>query len=54
MPTPEELFDAVGKPRVFSTMDLRFGYYQLPLRIEDRVITEFWGVDEDGRDMLFY
>ena len=27
MPTPEELFDAVGKARVFSTLDLRSGYH---------------------------
>ena len=54
MPTPEELFDAVGKARVFSTLDLRSGYHQLPLREEDRVKTAFWGIDDDGRDMLFH
>ncbi len=54
MPIPEELFDAVGKARVFSTLDLRSGYHQLPLRLEDRVKTAFWGVDDDGRDMLFH
>ncbi len=54
MPTPEELFDAVGKARVFSTLDLRSGYHQLPLREEDRVKTAFWGVDDDGKDMLFH
>ena len=54
MPTPEELFDAVGKARVFSTLDLRSGYHQLPLRVEDRMKTAFWGVDEDGKDSLFH
>ena len=54
MPTPEELFDAVGKARVFSTLDLRSGYHQLPLRVEDRVKTAFWGVDDDGKDSLFH
>ena len=54
MPTPEELFDAVGKARVFSTLDLRSGYHQLPLRVEDRVKTAFWGVDDDGKDTLFH
>ena len=48
MPTPEELFDAVGKARVFSTLDLRSSYHQLPLRIEDRVKFSFCRVDEDG------
>jgi hypothetical protein len=41
-PTPEELFDAVGHSRVFSTLDLRSGYHQLPLMVEDRVKTAFW------------
>jgi len=41
MPTPEELFDAVGKAKGFSTLDLRSGYHQLPLRLEDRVKTAF-------------
>ena len=49
MPTPEELFDSLGAARVFSTLDLRSGYHQLPLRQEDRIKTAFWGVDEDGR-----
>ena len=31
MPTPEELFDVVGKARVFSTLDLRSGYHQLAI-----------------------
>ena len=54
MPTPKELFDVVGKARVFSTLDLRSGYHQLPLRVEDRVKTVFWGVDDDGKDSLFH
>ena len=54
MPTLEELFDAVGKARVFSTLDLRSGYHQLPLRVEDRMKTAFWRVDEDGKDSLFH
>jgi hypothetical protein len=54
IPTPEELFDGVEKARVFSTLDLRSGYHQLPLRFEDRVKTAFWGVDDDGRNMLFH
>jgi len=54
MPTPKELFDAVGKAKVFSTLDLRSGYHQLPLRLKDRVKIVFWGVDDDGKDMLFH
>ena len=54
MSTPEELFDAVGEARVFRTLDLRSGYHQLPLRIEDRVKPAFWGVDDNGKDSLFH
>ena len=54
MPMPEELFDAVGFSRVFSTLDLRSGYHQLPLLVEDRVKTAFWGVDQDGKDQLYH
>ena len=54
MPTPEELFDAIGKARVFSMLDLRSGYHQLPLRVEDRVKTTFWGVDDNRKDSLFH
>jgi hypothetical protein len=39
MPMPEELFDALGFARIFSTLDLRFGYHQLPLLFGDRVKT---------------
>ena len=54
MPMPEELFDAMGHFRVFSTLDLRSGYHQLPLMVDDRVKTIVWGVDEDGRDQLYH
>eukprot|EP00245_Coleochaete_scutata_P000411 TRINITY_DN1051_c1_g1_i1.p1 TRINITY_DN1051_c1_g1~~TRINITY_DN1051_c1_g1_i1.p1 ORF type:complete len:1227 (+),score=252.29 TRINITY_DN1051_c1_g1_i1:430-3681(+) len=53
MPTPEELFDSLGQASVFSTLDLRSGYHQLPIREEDRPKTAFWGVDEHGRDCLY-
>ena len=48
MPTPEELFDAVGYARVFSTLDLRSGYHQLPLMVDDRVKIAFWGLMQMG------
>jgi hypothetical protein len=31
MPTPEEIFDVVGHAKVFSTLDLRAWYHQLPI-----------------------
>ena len=53
MPTPEEIFEAVGYSKVFSTLDLRSGYHQLPVRMEDKHKTAFWGIDEFGKDRLY-
>jgi hypothetical protein len=38
--------------RVLSALYLKSRYHQLPLRYEDRVKATFWGVDDDGRNML--
>ena len=54
MPIPEEFFDVIGFSRVFSTLDLRSGYHQLPLLAEDRMKIAFWGVDHDGKDQLYH
>ena len=54
MPIPEELFDAIGFSRVFSTLDLRSGYHQLPLFVGDQLKTAFWGVDHDENDQLYH
>ncbi|CAM6086541.1 unnamed protein product [Calypogeia fissa] len=54
MPTPEEIFDAVGHARVFSTLDLRAGYHQLPIWRPDKVKTAFWGVNTHGKDSLYH
>jgi hypothetical protein len=53
MPTPEEIFDVVGHARVFSTLDLRVGYHQLPIQKEDKAKTIFWGVNFHGKDCLY-
>ena len=53
MPTPEEIFDVIGHARVFSTLDLRVGYHQLPIRLEDRQKTVLWGIDSHGKDVLY-
>jgi len=50
MPTPEEIFDVVGHAKVFSTLDFRAGYHQLPIREEDKAKTAFWGVNSHGKD----
>ena len=54
MPMQEELFDALGFARIFSTLDLRFSYHQLPLLLGDRVKTAFWEIDKDGKDQLYH
>ena len=49
LPLPEELFDRLGGSKVFSKIDLRSGYWQVPLRQEDRKKTAFktrWGLFE--------
>ena len=49
LPLPEELFDRLGGSRVFSKVDLRSGYWQVPLREQDRKKTAFktrWGLFE--------
>jgi putative transposase len=53
MHTPEEIFDVVGHARVFSTLDLRTGYHQLPIREEDKAKIAFWGINFHGKDCLY-
>jgi hypothetical protein len=53
MPTPEEIFEAVGDARIFSTLDLRSGYHQLGIRAGDKQKTAFWGIDDNGKDRLY-
>ncbi len=36
MPLSKEIFDALAHAKAFSTLDLKFGYLQLPLREGDR------------------
>ena len=53
MPTLEEIFDTIGHTKVFSTLDLRSGYHQLPVRNGDKHKTAFWEIDEFGKDRLY-
>ena len=49
LPLPEELFDRLGNARVFSKIDLRSGYWQIPVRADDIQKTAFktrWGLFE--------
>ena len=41
MPSASELFDKLYGAKVFSKLDLRQGYYQIPLRTEDKEKTAF-------------
>ena len=49
LPLPKELFDRLGGSTIFNSIDLRSGYWQVPLRKEDRRKTAFktcWGLYE--------
>ena len=49
LPLPEEMYDRLGGSKVFSKIDLRSGYWQVPLREEDIPKTAFktrWGLFE--------
>jgi len=53
MPLLEEIFDALGQIKVFSTLDLRSSYHQLPLREGDKVKMVFWKINLHGKDCLY-
>ncbi len=53
MPLLEEIFDALGEAKVFSTLDLRSTYHQLPLREGDKAKTTFWGINPHEKDCLY-
>lgn len=38
----KELFEAVGFSQVFSTLNLRISYDQLPLLLKDGIMSIFW------------
>ena len=49
LPLPEELFDRLGGAKVFSSIDLKSGYWQMPVRSKDVQKTAFktrWGLYE--------
>ena len=49
LPLPEEMFDHLGGSKVFSTIDLKSGYWQVPMRPDDIPKTAFkthWGLYE--------
>jgi hypothetical protein len=53
MPLLEEIFDALSQAKVFSTLDLKSGYHQLPLKKGDKIKTTFCGVNLPGKDCLY-
>jgi len=53
MPLLEEIFDALGHAKVFSILDLRFSYHQLPSKEGDKVKTTFWGINPHKKDCLY-
>ena len=45
LPGIEDIFNAIGGATIFSKLDLRSGYHQMPLREEDWCKTAFWGAN---------
>ena len=45
LPGIEDIFNAMGGATIFSKLDLRSGYHQMPVRKEDRCKTAFWGAN---------
>ena len=41
IPRIDDLFDQIQGPCIFSNIDLRFGYHQLKVKLEDVVKTAF-------------
>ena len=41
LPRIEDIFNQMGGATIFSKLDLRSGYHQMPLRVEDRIKTAF-------------
>ena len=41
LPGIEDIFNQMGGATIFSKLDLRSGYHQMPLRVEDRIKTAF-------------
>ena len=42
LPGIEDIFNQMGGATVFLKLDVRSGYHQMPLRVEDRTKTAFW------------
>ena len=45
LPSIEEIFNAMKGATIFSKLDLRSGYHQMPLRPEDRAKMALWGAN---------
>jgi hypothetical protein len=45
LPTPEEIFDAIQGSKLFTMLDLRWGYHQVKIAEEDCCKTAFCGPD---------
>jgi hypothetical protein len=45
LPTPEDIFDNIKDARVYTTLDLRWGFHQVHVAEEDVPKTAFWGPD---------
>ena len=45
VPVADDLFQKLGKSRYFTKLDMRSGFFQLPLHMDSRDITAFWWHD---------
>jgi hypothetical protein len=45
LPTPKAIFDNIKDARVYTILDLRWGFHQVRVAEEDVPKTAFWGLD---------
>jgi hypothetical protein len=53
MPPLEDIIIVLGHAKVFSKLNLHFGYHELPLKEGYKAKMTFKGIDLNGKDCLY-